>query len=236
MINWQPFSIDDSTAFEWAYLSPFSTDVVIPKVEEIDTLRVVVFKDENVLIKYAQGTSFVYKKYTIESGASDERRQFVDTSVDIFKGGLGVKAKKLQIFIQGNYWFQAYVPLAGRVHQQLRDFILQGPSTSAFCCVDFVQKLFDKYVPQCPHTFDKKEWKFFRCTRKQLPKAGDAIALAAEQSKELLRHFAFCLGQGLYLSVAGDNGPLVVTELEELKNLYRARTVFVISPRKGTQG
>ena len=231
MIKCQQFSTDPSV-FEWTYVPSIQRHVTIPKVPDIDTLRMVIFKDQDIQISYEAGESYVFKKYIVES---DEMQQFVDTSLDIFRGGLGVTAKKLQIFIQGDRRFQVYVPLASRVHQQLRDFVLRGPPIPAFCCVDFVQKLFDKYVPQLPHTFEEEKWKFFRCTQKTPPKAGEAVALANERSRKLFRHFAFCLGQGLYLSVAGDGGPLVVTDLEELQNLYKARSVFVISPRKRTK-
>lgn len=232
MISWQPFPTDP-TVSERACLPSLPRHVDIPKVAKIDTLRMIIFKDKDIQFSYEEGEAFVYKKYVIESGKG---QRFVDTSLDVFTGGLEVTAKKLEIFIQGDRRFQRFVPLARLVQQQLWDFVLQGPPSHTFCCGDFVQKLFDKYVLQFPHRFNTGEWKFICCTRKKQPKAGDAVALSEGRSTELLRHFAFCLGHGLYLSVAGDGGPLVVTELKELKNLYQASTVFVIFPKKGTKG
>ena len=226
MINWQPLPPDPTNLPTNLEVANFPSH--FPNIAEIDTLRMFIFTDREMKISYWEGESFIYKKYCIES---DRGHQFVDTSLDIFRGGLAVTAKKLQVFIHDRRSLSC-LPLESSVEQQLLDYLLQGPPIPTFCCLDFVQKLFDKYVPQSPHVFNRGEWKFSRSSKNKLLKTGEAIALGQGRKVSSIRHFAFCLGQDLYLSVAGDGGHLIVTELEEMKNLYQARNVFVICPIK----
>lgn len=97
-----------------------------------------------------------------------------------------------------------------------------------FDCYAFISFLSDvKYFPQDP------EFEYIKKT----PKVGDVVALAnSDQIPESILHWAFYLGDNLYLSKFGKSGkgPQAFVEIMDLKNmmqLYNCNLVFVSVPK-----
>lgn len=59
---------------------------------------------------------------------------------------------------------------------------------------------------------------------------GQAVAIGAGLATEELCHFAICLGNGLYMSVLGDNNPIYITTLEQMKMIYGVNTAVKVTP------
>jgi hypothetical protein len=59
---------------------------------------------------------------------------------------------------------------------------------------------------------------------------GQAIAIGSGLATHEMKHFAIYLGNGLYISMMGDNNPLYVTTLEQMKLIYSVNTAVKVTP------
>lgn len=142
-------------------------------------------------------------------------------------------AEKLEVFIQKGSIFEK-VPLKEDIFTNLKSFLTQASSSSlpGFCCVDFVNLLFEKFRKENLNEFDAEQWSTYTFEEKELVE-GDAIATGIKKEHETsLNHFAMYLGSGLYLSVGGINGDLIITGLEPMKKMYEANSAMLLCPKK----
>lgn len=117
--------------------------------------------------------------------------------------------------------------------KNLLEIIKQGRPTPGFCCLHFVDYMFGRY--QQPN-YTQLDYKKYVCTAFAIQKLcldaldnllapGDAICLMrkfrADKIEESMRkhydHFALYLGHGLFASLYGSIGGIVISTLQEMR-------------------
>lgn len=149
--------------------------------------------------------------------------------------------EKIQIFFKSESFIHL-VNMPEKVNRNLlRFFVYNKNRPPSFCCVDFVTFIFGMYAENEVNKFQRKNWNFYRFQKKYLFE-GDAICLGRKNSKRpncllpgKILHFALYIGNGLYLSVFGNNGPLKAATLNAMKTLYNANEVHQMYPKQKTR-
>lgn len=111
-----------------------------------------------------------------------------------------------------------------------------------FCCIDFVNFVFDKFIKLNQLNID--EWKFSNLENDTQIQPGVAVCLT--ETNPLIKkneritldidhfepkHLAIYLGKTIYMSLFGAIESLHFTTLEEMKKAYRSSTVLLMYPR-----
>lgn len=154
----------------------------------------------------------------------------VDSSIQPFKGGMKLTAESLDVLVQTNGLFFESIPLDKKLTDRLLTFLVKGRPAPGFSCVDFVQYLYDQYEAGSTNTFHQAKWIISPYVKTTPLPPGEIIILAIDKGEfSSSEHFALYLGYKLFLSVAGAEGYLIVTDLEEMENIYKTNKLFRIT-------
>lgn len=217
-------------------LSSFSTlssrQTLLPKMREIETLIFTIFADQERRIGNKRLQVFAQcKKYALQTEINNGPYL---NPLNFSGGGLNLTAQKIKIYIETN---GILIPIVtpSKVQKNILKFILKGRPVKAYCCVDFVQQLWDVYEPDQPNIFVPSKWTIFPLRSEGELEVGTSIFLNASFAEKTLNpvHFALYLGHGLYLSLCGSAaegeaipGILIVATLPEMQALYPSNGVY----------
>lgn len=166
---------------------------------------------------------------------------------DITALPIATEASTISILIGRCTGKASKVDLPPLLQQNFLAFLRSGRPDPAFCCFDFISSLFGTYTPATVNSFDIGAWTITEWNEAKLA-IGDVVAMITHaaclheepQTERSLggrwKHAALYLGTGLYLSLMGRKGPLMVTTMEHLKRGYETDHVLALNMRTQSPG
>ncbi len=99
-----------------------------------------------------------------------------------------------------------------------------------FDCASFVHAV--NKIPYEAPDFDTSKW--IPSLYNGNMNAGDTIVIVDSKADyvDQIKHFAIYLSDGLYISIGGQARPLIITNLNEMKNSYQGDTVYKLKPKQ----
>ena len=95
-----------------------------------------------------------------------------------------------------------------------------------YCCVGFAMDMFDQYSIEKTNHIYAPNWLTNELIDESNLKTGDLIWITSNDS---IGHFAIYLSNKLYISLGGSAGPIMITTLEEMENIYNGRNVLQLT-------
>ena len=116
---------------------------------------------------------------------------------------------------------------------RMADYLSNMNSTNGngrFDCVSFVQAV--NGIPYEYTKYDPSKWN--QSNFNGDVKVGDTIAIVDSDAPQANQytHFAIYLGDGLYISKFGFSGPLIVSDVDEMKKGFHGDTVYKLEPKQ----
>lgn len=123
-----------------------------------------------------------------------------------------------------------------RIKKKFIRYLNHGRPVPGFACIDFITYLFDKFRDL--NNYHSEDWFVYPFEDKNL--IPGATLITCKEVKKLENgqiqlldpiHFSYYLGHKLYISVCGNNGPLLVTRLSEMKKAYGDYPLKILIPK-----
>lgn len=120
-----------------------------------------------------------------------------------------------------------------KCNNALLKFLLNGRPSPKYCCVDFFMDSFGLYSDLKVNKIDLKKWEIQDLDEASLC-TGDGIIIFNEVLKPV--HFAIYLTNGIYLSLFGRKGPLIATNLDEMKTGFCGISAYRLNLKEKLEG
>lgn len=119
------------------------------------------------------------------------------------------------------------------IRMQLASYLNSPPKESRYDCYSFVHEML-----AVPYFFRKgiffNEWEHHTVTSGIEVPTGKALFQWEDGKTISFRHLSICLGDGLFLSKAGNgNTPLIIADIATMKTLWGGNTLTVLDTYKG---
>lgn len=108
-------------------------------------------------------------------------------------------------------------------------FVLRPDTTDGFDCHRFIH-LLKNVSPLGGGGFNQEAWDWNILNKEDDLATGESIAIFDDHSQ--IQHSALFVAEGLYLSMSGVNGPLIVASLPETLKGHRGKFAMHISPKR----
>lgn len=118
--------------------------------------------------------------------------------------------------------------------QRMASYLAEKNSTNGngkFDCASFAHAV--NGVPYEYTKYDPSKWNQSNFSSNDMS-AGDTIAIVDTEAPyaNQYTHFVIYLGDGLYISKFGSSGPLIVSDVDEMKKGFHGDTVYKLEPKQ----
>lgn len=183
-----------------------------------NTLRVLIHEQKSLTTHTRTGRQAEYLVSTVAS----------HSSIGLLEEGLNPEIPlpaQLELLHSGPEGLRE-IHLPASTSKKLISYLLLGPPVKPFDCGSFASYLsgFDVHKFRSPAHFS-------RLYPEQSAPANRVVAISKTHSPALkdIVHYAYSLGNGLYISKFGTRGKLRITDLEQMQEFYSGRSVHVLS-------
>lgn len=176
------------------------------------TTRLVIEKNLGLKLNTESGQPMEAKQISIG------RRYFTSQSYYNLKNLS--KTERVEVLIRdSNEIYRADLP--EKMLDRLADFIREKENIQeCFDCSSFVYGLND--IPNLSEEPISDKWRVQRIAGESQLIPGDSVMILGDKTEKgfEVEHFAIYIGEGLYLSKFGDEGPMIAATREEMQNFY----------------
>lgn len=118
--------------------------------------------------------------------------------------------------------------LSDHFKSNLLRFLKEGrKNEKGYCCFDFFQDMYNHKRKKTAY-FEPNEWIQSPFENESALKPGQGIGI---YNDERFLHLACYLGQGVYLYLAGDSGPLIVSTLDEMNRWHNGKYLCLLTSK-----
>lgn len=113
--------------------------------------------------------------------------------------------------------------LSEKCNNVMLKLLFNGRPDPKYCCFDFFMDSVGLYSNRNVNQFDLNKWEMQNVDEASL-NTGDGIIIFDEVQKPV--HVAIYLTNGIYVSLFGSTGPLIVTDLNEMKTAFNGMSTY----------
>lgn len=194
-----------------------SFEIQEPSTENVLFINILK-KEHYTTINTDRNSSFKVMAYNVESPSLSRKIYLwdftaVSTSAD--------KPQDLKIFITGKKVKEINPFVVGNIKNKLLDlFNNASRPCERFDCVKFINYLFETNVSIPNHPFLAAEFNETNLKPGVCIVISSSYSKISNEAKMNVVHMALYLGKKLYIQIGGIDGPLMITNLEEMKKAY----------------